>query len=42
MKRGALHTVPDSDFDARYWETVARREAREPSSTSPAAPSSAT
>ncbi|WP_031082933.1 peptide chain release factor N(5)-glutamine methyltransferase [Streptomyces sp. NRRL WC-3549] len=30
VKRGELHNVPDSDFDARYWETVARREAREP------------
>jgi release factor glutamine methyltransferase len=28
--RGALHTVPDRDFDARYWEAVARRESREP------------
>ncbi|MCD0482948.1 peptide chain release factor N(5)-glutamine methyltransferase [Streptacidiphilus sp. ASG 303] len=30
VKRGRLHTVPDADFDARYWEAVARREAREP------------
>ncbi|WP_326699828.1 peptide chain release factor N(5)-glutamine methyltransferase [Streptomyces sp. NBC_01754] len=30
VKRGELHNVPDADFDARYWETVARREAREP------------
>lgn len=30
VKRGALHTVKDSDFDARYWEAIARREAREP------------
>jgi release factor glutamine methyltransferase len=30
VKRGELHTVPDTDFDARYWEAVARREAREP------------
>ncbi|MFD4629409.1 peptide chain release factor N(5)-glutamine methyltransferase [Streptomyces sp. NPDC058284] len=30
VKRGELHTVKDADFDARYWETVARREAREP------------
>lgn len=30
VKRGALHTVADADFDARYWEAVARREAREP------------
>ncbi|HEY3871316.1 MAG TPA: peptide chain release factor N(5)-glutamine methyltransferase [Actinocrinis sp.] len=30
VRRGALHTVPDRDFDARYWEAVARRESREP------------
>ena len=30
VKRGELHTVADADFDARYWEAVARREAREP------------
>ncbi|UZJ29601.1 peptide chain release factor N(5)-glutamine methyltransferase [Streptomyces endophytica] len=30
VKRSQLHTVPDADFDARYWEAVARREAREP------------
>ncbi|CAO0831363.1 Release factor glutamine methyltransferase OS=Streptomyces microflavus OX=1919 GN=prmC PE=3 SV=1 [Streptomyces microflavus] len=30
VKRGELHQVPDTDFDARYWETIARREAREP------------
>ncbi|MFH8613787.1 peptide chain release factor N(5)-glutamine methyltransferase [Streptomyces sp. NPDC017979] len=30
VKRGELHTVKDADFDARYWEAVARREAREP------------
>lgn len=30
VRRGELHTVPDSDFDARYWECVARRAAREP------------
>ncbi|MER7778364.1 peptide chain release factor N(5)-glutamine methyltransferase [Streptomyces sp. NPDC048232] len=30
VKRGELHTVPDAEFDARYWEVVARREAREP------------
>ncbi|WP_165986149.1 peptide chain release factor N(5)-glutamine methyltransferase [Streptomyces sp. YIM 98790] len=28
--RGKLHLVPDAEFDARYWEAVARREAREP------------
>ncbi len=30
VKRGELHRVSDADFDARYWEAVARREAREP------------
>ncbi|WP_369146532.1 peptide chain release factor N(5)-glutamine methyltransferase [Streptomyces sp. R44] len=30
VKRGELHSVKDADFDARYWEAVARREAREP------------
>nr|WP_206314090.1 peptide chain release factor N(5)-glutamine methyltransferase [Streptomyces coryli] len=30
VKRGQLHTVADEDFDARYWEAIARREAREP------------
>ncbi|MEV5482345.1 MULTISPECIES: peptide chain release factor N(5)-glutamine methyltransferase [Streptomyces] len=30
VKRGELHHVTDADFDARYWEAVARREAREP------------
>lgn len=30
VKRGELHTVRDADFDARYWEVIARREAREP------------
>jgi release factor glutamine methyltransferase len=29
-ERSGLHAVPDTDFDARYWEAVARREAREP------------
>ncbi|MDB1087621.1 peptide chain release factor N(5)-glutamine methyltransferase [Streptomyces sp. ACA25] len=28
--RTKLQLVPDADFDARYWETIARREAREP------------
>src|SRR5262249_55810066 len=28
--RGELHPGADADFDARYWEGVARREAREP------------
>lgn len=30
VKRSQLHGVPDADFDARYWEAVSRREAREP------------
>ena len=30
VRSGELHTVPDADFDARFWEGVARREAREP------------
>ena len=30
VKRGELHSVQDADFDARYWEAIARREAREP------------
>ncbi|MFJ6083531.1 peptide chain release factor N(5)-glutamine methyltransferase [Streptomyces sp. NPDC001002] len=30
VKRGELHSVKDSDFDARYWEVIARREQREP------------
>lgn len=30
VKRGELHSVKDADFDARYWETIARREQREP------------
>ncbi|UGY93653.1 peptide chain release factor N(5)-glutamine methyltransferase [Streptomyces gobiensis] len=30
VKRGELHRVADADFDARYWEAIARREAREP------------
>ncbi len=29
-RRAELHNVADADFDARYWECVARREAREP------------
>src|SRR5260370_30060264 len=28
--RGELHRVPDADFDPRFWDEVARREAREP------------
>lgn len=30
VRRGELHGVADSDFDALYWECVARRAAREP------------
>ena len=30
VKRGELHTVPDSAFDARFWSDIARRAAREP------------
>jgi len=30
VRRGELHLVPDSGFDPRFWDEVARREAREP------------
>ncbi|MEU0688999.1 peptide chain release factor N(5)-glutamine methyltransferase [Streptomyces uncialis] len=30
VKRGELHSVADPDFDARYWEAINRRVAREP------------
>jgi release factor glutamine methyltransferase len=30
VARGALHLVPDAGFDPRFWDDVARREAREP------------
>lgn len=30
VRRGQLHTVPDREFDARFWAEVARRESREP------------
>ncbi|WP_067972873.1 peptide chain release factor N(5)-glutamine methyltransferase [Nocardiopsis trehalosi] len=30
VRRGELHEVADADFDALYWECVARRAAREP------------
>ncbi len=30
VKRSQLHMVADADFDARYWEAIAHREAREP------------
>lgn len=28
--RGELHRVPDSEFNPRFWDEIARREAREP------------
>ncbi len=30
VRRGELHMVRDSDFDARFWADIARRAAREP------------
>ena len=30
VKRGELHSVPDKDFDARFWVDIGRRENREP------------
>ncbi|HEY6500221.1 MAG TPA: peptide chain release factor N(5)-glutamine methyltransferase [Streptosporangiaceae bacterium] len=30
VKRTELHRVPDSAFDARFWEAISRRAAREP------------
>jgi release factor glutamine methyltransferase len=30
VSRGSLHLVPDADFDPRFWDDIARREAREP------------
>ncbi len=30
VKRAELHTVPDSEFDARFWVDIGRRENREP------------
>ena len=30
VKRTELHRVPDSSFDARFWEAIGRRAAREP------------
>ncbi|GII31010.1 peptide chain release factor N(5)-glutamine methyltransferase [Planotetraspora mira] len=30
VSRGTLHMVKDADFDALFWEGIARREAREP------------
>lgn len=30
VSRSQLNLVPDSDFDPRFWDDVARREAREP------------
>jgi release factor glutamine methyltransferase len=30
VPRGQLHRVPDAGFDPRFWDDIARREAREP------------
>src|SRR6201995_4395459 len=30
VKRGELHSVPDSEFDARFWVDIGRRGNREP------------
>ena len=30
VRRGELHQVTDTDFDSRFWNEIARREAREP------------
>ena len=30
VSRAALHLVADADFDPRFWDDIARREAREP------------
>jgi release factor glutamine methyltransferase len=30
VSRTTLHTVADADFDPRFWDDIARREAREP------------
>jgi release factor glutamine methyltransferase len=30
VPRGRLHLVADADFDPRFWDDIARREAREP------------
>jgi release factor glutamine methyltransferase len=30
VRRTELHTVPDASFDARFWEGIGRRSAREP------------
>jgi release factor glutamine methyltransferase len=30
VSRGELHLVADADFDSRFWDDIARREAREP------------
>jgi release factor glutamine methyltransferase len=30
VSRSELHLVPDADFDPRFWDDLARREAREP------------
>lgn len=30
VRRSELHLVPDAGFDSRFWDDIARREAREP------------
>jgi release factor glutamine methyltransferase len=30
VRRGELHRIPDSGFNPRFWDEIARREAREP------------
>ena len=30
VARSELHLVPDSQFDPRFWDDIARRQAREP------------
>src|SRR5215468_10190213 len=30
VRRGELHLVPNAGFDPRFWDEIARREAREP------------
>ena len=42
VRRGELHTVPDSAFDARFWADIARRAAREPLQHITGRPTSAT
>jgi hypothetical protein len=42
VKRGELHTVPDTAFDARFWSDIGRRRTASRCSTSPARRTSAT